>query len=83
MEQFLPLRNMEDQMIQTVETTIKDGQLHLLESETLVPALSADSCPELNPLLFSMYALAAAYGQDEPDYPVTLVKEWNPKYEGR
>ena len=32
-------------------------------------------------LKFSAQGLAAAYDDDEPEYPVTLVKEHNPEYE--
>jgi hypothetical protein len=32
-------------------------------------------------LSFSARGLAAAYDDDEPEYPVTLVKERNPEYE--
>jgi hypothetical protein len=28
----------------------------------------------------AVQGLAAAYAQDEPDYPVALIKEWNPAY---
>lgn len=26
--------------------------------------------------------LAEAYGEDEPEYPLERIKEWNPEYEG-
>jgi hypothetical protein len=29
----------------------------------------------------SVRGLAAAYGDDEPEYPLTLIKEQNPDYE--
>lgn len=32
-------------------------------------------------LKLSSQGLAAAYGDEEPDYPLTLVKEPNPTYE--
>ena len=32
-------------------------------------------------LELSAQGLSAAYGDDEPDYPLTLVKEPNPTYE--
>jgi hypothetical protein len=32
-------------------------------------------------LNFSAQGLAAAYDDDEPEYPVTLIKERNPEYE--
>ena len=30
----------------------------------------------------SLESLARAYGDDEPDYPLELIKEVNPEYEG-
>ncbi len=32
---------------------------------------------------FSLANLERAYGDDEPEYPLDLIKELNPKYEGR
>ncbi len=32
---------------------------------------------------FSMQNLERAYGDDEPEYPRSMVKRLNPKYEGR
>ena len=32
---------------------------------------------------FSTQGLAAAYGNDEPEYALNLIKEQNPTYEGR
>lgn len=32
---------------------------------------------------FSMQNLERAYGNDEPEYPRSMVKKLNPKYEGR
>ncbi|MBC7797962.1 MAG: hypothetical protein H7Z37_13905 [Pyrinomonadaceae bacterium] len=32
---------------------------------------------------FSLANLERAYGDDEPEYPLDLIKEPNPKYEGR
>jgi len=26
---------------------------------------------------------AAGYGEDEPEYSLDMIKEWNPEYEGR
>ena len=31
----------------------------------------------------SLESLARAYGDDEPDYSLDLIKEMNPEYEGR
>lgn len=33
--------------------------------------------------LFSLANLERAYGSDEPEYSLDLIKEVNPKYEGR
>ena len=32
---------------------------------------------------FSLENLERAYGEDEPEYSLSLIKEANPKYEGR
>ena len=32
---------------------------------------------------FSVQGLAPAYGDDEPEYALNLIKEQNPTYEGR
>lgn len=34
-------------------------------------------------LLFSQKGLETAYGEDEVEYPLELIKESNPDYEGR
>jgi len=34
-------------------------------------------------LRLSTQGLAAAYGEDEPEYTLDLIKEGNPDYEGR
>jgi hypothetical protein len=34
-------------------------------------------------LLAAMQSLARAYGDDEPEYGLDSIKEWNPDYEGR
>jgi hypothetical protein len=31
----------------------------------------------------AMQSLARAYGDDEPEYGLDSIKEWNPDYEGR
>ena len=31
----------------------------------------------------ALHSLAAAYSDDEPDYPASLIKEPNPEYEAR
>ena len=33
-------------------------------------------------LLLAEQAFAQAYGDDEPEYTLDDIKEWNPKYEG-
>lgn len=45
---------------------------------TVIQALEPERETWLN---FSAQGLAAAYGDDEPEYPETLVKESNPEYE--
>ena len=32
---------------------------------------------------FSLTSLERAYGEEEPEYSLDLIKEANPKYEGR
>ncbi len=34
-------------------------------------------------LRLSMQNFAAGYGEDEPEYSLDNIKEWNPDYEGR
>jgi len=34
-------------------------------------------------LRFAMQNFAAGYGEDEPEYSLDDIKEWNPEYEGR
>ena len=34
-------------------------------------------------LLFAQRSLEGAYGEDEPEYSLSLIKEPNPEYEGR
>ena len=31
---------------------------------------------------FGLQNLARAYGDDEPEYTLDMIKEWNPEYEG-
>ena len=31
---------------------------------------------------FGLQNLARAYGEDEPEYTLDMIKEWNPEYEG-
>lgn len=32
---------------------------------------------------FGLQNLARAYGDDEPEYTLDMIKEWNPEYEGK
>jgi antitoxin component of MazEF toxin-antitoxin module len=46
--------------------------------------LSAESSPESRDFyVLSQRGLANAYGDDEPEYSLDLIKEPNPDYEGR
>lgn len=47
-------------------------------------ALADRSRPEEDTAWFNLftYTLGAAYGENEPDYPLTSIKEPNPTYEG-
>jgi len=46
----------------------------------LPPQLSAEE--DADWLLLSGMGLEAAYGDDDPAYPLALIKEENPDYEG-
>ena len=45
---------------------------------TIIPPTDAENMAWIN---FSAQGLAAAYGEDEPEYPLHLIKEQNPTYE--
>ena len=48
---------------------------------TIVPRASEEDGEEWARL--SLESLTRAYGDDEPDYSLELIKEANPEYEGR
>jgi hypothetical protein len=52
---------------------------------TVLPPAAADSEDEFRRGWYGLAAesLAGAYGPDEPDYTLDIVKEPNPHYEGR
>jgi len=66
--------------------TILEEAPHLEELEQ--QSQSMDS-PQSSPVPengwneLSMMSLSAAYAEDEPDYPLQLIREWNVEYEGR
>jgi hypothetical protein len=71
---------------QEIVTSIKrlppEQRLSLME--LLAQLLRADLSPKAEQddwQLFSMQGLSAAHGEDEPEYPVSLIKEPNPTYE--
>ena len=47
---------------------------------TVLP-LEPDSNEDEDWYLLARQGLEAAYGEDEPEYSDTLIKEWNPEYE--
>ena len=47
---------------------------------TVLPKGESAGDPEWS--LLSAQGLAAAYGETEPDYPLDLIREPNPDYEG-
>jgi hypothetical protein len=48
---------------------------------TVVPPDQSDSERDAW-MNMALSRLAEAYGEDEPEYPLELIKEWNPEYEG-
>jgi hypothetical protein len=52
-------------------------------TKLLVTVIQPSGFEEMEWHNFSAENLAAAYGDDEPEYPLNLIKEWNPEYEGR
>lgn len=53
-------------------------------TELLVTVMSKASSEERDDWArLSLESLASAYGADEPDYSLDLIKEANPEYEGR
>lgn len=51
------------------------------DTNLLVVVIRQPSEEQTEWLTLSAQGLNAAYGADEPDYPVTLIKEPNPTYE--
>ncbi len=62
------------------------SKLGELEPNTplIITALSRDHEAEEREtwLNLSLEGLNRAYGEDEPDYPLEVIKEFNPEYEG-
>jgi len=66
-----------------------DGTRVLLDDEIELPAntkllvtvIRSPDMERVSWLNFSAQGLASAYDDDEPEYPVTLIKEQNPEYE--
>lgn len=50
-------------------------------TKLLITVIQAPEMERETRLNFSAQGLASAYDDDEPEYPVTLVKEQNPEYE--
>ena len=48
-----------------------------------VTPLTGENRERVDWIQISRSKLAAAYAEDEPDYPLSLIKEPNPQYEGR
>ena len=48
-----------------------------------VTVLSEDAQDREQWFRLSEQGLATAYGDDEPEYTLDMIKEWNPEYEGR
>lgn len=55
----------------------------LPNTRLLVTVIQPPSSEEVEWQIFSLENLAAAYGDDEPEYSLSLIKEWNPAYERR
>jgi hypothetical protein len=76
-------------MLQSLEATVIDAQHLQLTKPISIPAGSTVLITLASPeeaerqawLPLSVQGLAAAYGDDEPDYPARLVKEPNPDYQ--
>ena len=47
-----------------------------------VTVLSEDDQEREDWARFGLQNLARAYGDDEPEYTLDMIKEWNPEYEG-
>ncbi len=68
-----------------------DGQQILLDepyelqpnTHLLVTVVKKPDAEQMAWLKLSSEGLSLAYGDDEPEYPLTLIKEPNPTYEAR
>lgn len=68
-----------------------DGQQIVLDepyelkpnTSLVVTVLPEDDEERADWLRLSLHGLAAAYGNDEPEYTIDMVKEMNPEYKGR
>jgi hypothetical protein len=76
----------------TFLAVIKDSKIELIDSvalpegaKLLVTLLPGDSLSNLSQdwRNISLQGLENAYDENEPEYPLELVKELNPEYEGR
>lgn len=56
-------------------------QIHIREAAAVEP--NSENGESSHWARFSMDNLARAYAEEEPDYPLDLIKEPNPEYEGR
>ncbi len=52
-------------------------------TKLLVTVVQPSSSEEVEWQSFSAQNLERAYGEDEPEYSLSLIKEWNPDYERR
>lgn len=52
-------------------------------TKLLVTVVQPSSLEEVEWQSFSAQNLERAYGEDEPEYSLSLIKEWNPDYERR
>ena len=76
-------------MLQSLEATVIDARHLQLNQPIPLPAGSTVLITLTSPeeserqtwLPLSAQGLAAAYGDDEPDYPAKLIKEPNPDYQ--
>lgn len=61
-----------------------DEPVELLpNTRLLVTVLQPSDAEEIEWQNFSAGNLARSYGDDEPEYSLSLIKEWNPDYERR
>lgn len=54
-----------------------------LDTKLVVSVIQMQSEEREDWMRFSLANLERAYGDDEPEYSLDLIKEANPKYEGR